>query len=151
MGSNRIAICDGCGKEEKIVKGWTTRAAKFCMNCKLKQDRDKKKPFVSKKVTERQLSKYRMDDLINREIWHERKRECVECGSPLISPPVKSYFSHLLSKGAHPELRFDKENIVLHCRGCHNKWEFAAGFREKSNTLEKHRGYLSRHSSKFAQ
>ena len=117
----------------------------MCMKCIRLKDMDKKKPRLTT-TTERQISKLKMDDVINKEIWAERPRICEECQSPLKTPPVKSYFSHLLSKGAHPELRHDKRNIVLHCRECHNKWEFAPGFRQSCLTYNKHLEYIESRS-----
>lgn len=145
MANPRISVCDGCGNESKIVKGWSTRASKLCMTCKLKEDIGKKKKPVAA-VTPRHITKLNMDDIINKEIWEERPHVCEECGDNLPKIPVKSYFSHLLSKGAHPELRHDKDNIVLHCKPCHNKWEFAHNFRQSSATYRKHLAYMQRHS-----
>jgi hypothetical protein len=68
----------------------------------------------------------RRDGRINREIWAERPHVCFECGKDLGKRPLKVYFSHCHGKGARPDLRHVKENIPLHCRGCHNVWEFGA-------------------------
>lgn len=58
------------------------------------------------------------------EIWEERPHFCVKCGLFLGSEPKVFYFSHIKSKGAHPELRLDKKNIELLCYDCHYAWEF---------------------------
>lgn len=62
-----------------------------------------------------------------RQIWDERPRVCKVCGYP-ISTPLAHVFSHVYSKGAHPELKYERRNIELWCstlirsdgnRGCH--------------------------------
>lgn len=61
------------------------------------------------------------------EIWQERQHICANCGYP-ISRPVAHVFAHKRSKGARPDLKYDKDNIELLCstiirndgqRGCH--------------------------------
>lgn len=61
------------------------------------------------------------------EIWQERDHLCVNCGVWIASPVVHN-FSHVRSKGARPDLKFDKDNIEILCssvnrpdgkRGCH--------------------------------
>ena len=80
-------------------------------------------PKITKDLVER-----RKDDwLVNLIIWESRPRVCVECDRDLNihgdERPPKSYFSHLISKGAHCGLRHVSGNIVLHCGLCHQKWE----------------------------
>lgn len=53
------------------------------------------------------------------EIWIERPHLCNRCGKELPGPPRAHYFHHKKTKGAHPELRLDKENIELVCLQCH--------------------------------
>ena len=57
------------------------------------------------------------------EIWNERSHSCIEC-SRKISRPSAINFSHYLSKGAFPELRFEKKNIDILCSDCHFRFEF---------------------------
>lgn len=61
------------------------------------------------------------------EIWEERPHECAVCGAN-ISWPAANVFAHVYSKGAHPSLKYCKENIQLWCStiirtdgkvGCH--------------------------------
>lgn len=141
----RIGHCDSCGSDDvNIGAGWTTRNNKKCVKCMIAESRAKARPV--KKITDRQKVKFKDDSDLNAEIWATRPHVCEECQTPLPKKPVKTFFSHLLSKGAHPELRHDPDNIVLHCRGCHNKWEFAAGFRKTSVTYNKHLSYIESHS-----
>jgi len=57
-----------------------------------------------------------------KEIWRERSHYSEVSGEYLgVFSPV--YFSHLLTKGSHPELRLDKENILLMTFEEHRLWE----------------------------
>jgi len=115
--SDRIAECNGCGKTVKIVYGWSTRNRKFGLCC---MPRKEKKRINA--VSTRQKLKWELDNDLNEKIWSDRPHVCFECGILLRGPAKKLYFSHILSKGAHPELRFDPENIV---RNGHRLVEFA--------------------------
>ena len=63
-------------------------------------------------------------------IWNSRLHNCEVCGRPLIRKKNEvGIFSHILSKGASPQMRLDEDFILLmgdslwpHC-GCHAKWE----------------------------
>ena len=57
-------------------------------------------------------------------IWDKRTHYCFHCGTYLGSIMKPIYFSHILSRGAHPGLRCDEENIVLACRDCHYIYDF---------------------------
>ncbi len=145
MKPERKAKCDFCQEPDTFIgSGWTTRNKKKCIKCMIK-DGKKTKPLP--KFTDRQKSRLALDDQVNKSIWESRPRICIECGEVLGPKPVKVYFSHLLSKGAHPELRHDPSNIVLHCRDCHNKWEFAPGFRNTSVTYKMNLWYIEKHST----
>lgn len=58
-----------------------------------------------------------------KEIWEEREHKCFVCGSELGEFSV-ILFSHVLTKGAYPSLRLNKENILLKCEPCHHRYEF---------------------------
>ena len=52
------------------------------------------------------------------DIWLERERTCVNCQTEIRNfHPM--HFHHLHTKGARPDLRLDKNNIVLVCSACH--------------------------------
>lgn len=92
-----------------------------------------KRAPISKSPTKARVSLLKEDERINRGIWRDRKHVCFECdsaippgidskGQPTV--PAKAVFSHVHSKGARPDLRHVKENIVLHCpEPCHQTWE----------------------------
>lgn len=73
-----------------------------------------------------EATRERRGDLIQlfEEIWNERKHICMKCGVSLGDDPKPIYFSHILSRGAHSELKMDKNNIELLCMECHQKHEF---------------------------
>lgn len=59
------------------------------------------------------------------ELWYEREHCCSNCGE-WIATPVVHNFSHIRSKGARPDLKYDKDNIEILCSsvnkqgtGCH--------------------------------
>ena len=76
-----------------------------------------------------------------REIWDEREPRCVNCGVWIASPVVHN-FSHIRSKGARPDLKFDKDNIEILCSslnrpnrvGCHElNHTNPAGFKKRKS------------------
>ena len=157
MTKGRISQCDFCFKPNVvIVRGWSTRADKMCIVCeakritairleKFKETLVKKEivPYspVYAKTTDRQKKKLSEDDRVNEEIWATRPHVCDNCDKRLPATPVKANFSHLLTKGSHPDLRHDPENIVLSCYDCHNLWEFGKN-RENMATYQKHIAYM---------
>lgn len=127
--------------------GWSwrfdsDRREVLCAHCdKHRKMRENPPKPMSRKPTER-LKEARDEDLgVNNQIWATRPHRCIECGDPLNDPPVKTYFSHLLPKGHYPQLRHDPANIVLHCPGCHNLWEFGTG-RGETATYGLHIAYM---------
>ena len=62
-----------------------------------------------------------------REIWNERPHESEVSGEPLpynFGPGMFFVFSHVLSKGACPQLKLDKRYIILMTIEEHEEWEF---------------------------
>lgn len=49
---------------------------------------------------------------------------CEECGKPLYWPSALNV-SHILTRGAHPEMAHDPRNTNMLCISCHNLWEHA--------------------------
>lgn len=75
---------------------------------------------------DKEVTKERRGDLqsLFMEIWNERSHICVKCGKKLGEEPKAIYFSHILSRGSHPELKMDKNNIELLCSACHKLHDF---------------------------
>lgn len=63
-----------------------------------------------------------------KQIWRDRPHYSEVSGEPLIGFNL-AYFSHILSKGAHPKHKLNPENILLKTVQEHNEWEF--GDRER--------------------
>lgn len=57
-------------------------------------------------------------------VWEETPHYCFHCGKWLGLEMKPIFFSHILSRGAHPGLRCDPENIVLACMECHQIYDF---------------------------
>ena len=91
---------------------------------KWKWDKIEKKlkpiPKISQKKKERIKKEWSEADLF-REIWWERSHNCEICWK-FIPEPRPECFSHILSKGRYPALRYNKRNIVLCCQIlCHKE------------------------------
>ena len=84
---------------------------------KWKWDKIEKKlkpiPKISQKKKERIKKEWNEADLF-REIWWEREHICEICWK-FIPEPRPECFSHILSKGRYPALRYNKKNLVICC------------------------------------
>ena len=103
--------CKECGNEDYI---WSKGRCKPCSS------KSYKKIGPSKNVKE----KIDLDTRFYEEIWSERPHYCEECDKYLGEKWERYMFSHILSKGAHPELRHEKLNIAISCLDCHSRYEF---------------------------
>lgn len=61
---------------------------------------------------------------------------CEECARPLNNFSA-SFVSHILTKGAHPELAHDPRNFNLLCVKHHNMWEFETDTKRKMKIFRK--------------
>ena len=59
-----------------------------------------------------------------KEIWAERPHKCSVCGEVLPVFTVR-FFAHVLSKGSRPDLRLEKENILIMCYPHHWTYDHA--------------------------
>ena len=69
---------------------------------------DKSKQFVDK------------DTAFYNEIWQENLHKCYHCGAFLGDTWKKWNFHHLKPKAKFPNLRYEKDNVVLLCLQCHS-------------------------------
>lgn len=53
---------------------------------------------------------------------HHFPMVCENCGKP-IRYPWATNVSHILTRGAHPEMAFDPRNISILCAECHSLYE----------------------------
>ena len=127
--------CNACNKNYYIVnkKYWLCNMCNFKrlhsgmtqfevayerQKAKMVSDYQKKKK-VPKTRTKKPSGEWNMF----LEIWQEREHRCEHCKMWLGDFPKAFMFSHRKGKGAHPELRLDKDNIDLFCWDCHYAYD----------------------------
>lgn len=54
--------------------------------------------------------------------WTHKKHICEECMKPLKAYSAV-HVSHILTRGAYPEMAHDCRNVNILCLDCHNRWE----------------------------
>jgi len=55
-------------------------------------------------------------------MWRNKAHQCEETMKPL-NNYSSIYISHILTRGAHPEMAHDPRNINILCQEMHNLWE----------------------------
>ena len=55
-------------------------------------------------------------------VWKNKPHYCEECMKPL-REYSSVYVSHILTRGAHPDMAHDPRNIIILCFNHHNQWE----------------------------
>lgn len=81
-------------------------------------------------------------------VWLHKYHYCEECGRPL--PEYSATFcSHILSRGAHPEMATDPRNINILCFNHHQQYEF--GDREKMRIFEKNQKTIELLKSEYSK
>lgn len=68
-----------------------------------------------RKKSERQVLVEDCDDLCRKIVRSRDKERCVICGST-----NRLQVAHIFSKGAHPSMRFEIDNLLLTCYHCHH-------------------------------
>ena len=117
LNPKHIGDCNRCGKKSvQIAGGWSTRADKRCVSC----ERARKKAKEGENLKRRMQKPWKQEC---KRIWATRPHRCIECEAHLLAPH-SIHFSHVRTRGSHPELEDDPDNIVLHCARCHDKWEY---------------------------
>ena len=53
---------------------------------------------------------------------HHKPLVCENCGKPIRHPSATNV-SHILTRGAHPDLAHDCRNVNILCFECHSAWE----------------------------
>lgn len=74
-------------------------------------------------------------------IWEHKPHHCEECLKPLHNYSAV-YCSHILTRGAHPNLSHDVRNINILCAQHHNQYEF--GDRENMRIMKKNAAIIQK-------
>lgn len=74
-------------------------------------------------------------------VWLHKDHFCEECLRPLHNYSAV-YVSHILSRGAHPEMAFDPRNNNILCFEHHNQYEF--GDRENMRIMKKNAAIIQK-------
>lgn len=53
-------------------------------------------------------------------LWSKREHRCENCGEWLGKEPLSHMFDHTLEKSKYPELKYEEDNIMFLCLGCHD-------------------------------
>jgi len=77
----------------------------------------------AKRLHSKKSKKRKQDNDWYESTFNQSTKVCEECGISL-QGYSKAYVSHILSKGAFPEFRYEKDNINILCFDCHQRWEF---------------------------
>lgn len=88
-----------------------------------------------KKVSNRRAAVVKADRELYARVWAARPHVCDECDLNLGNFPNPTFFSHILTKAAHPALRHVDANIQLLCFKHHHQYEF--GDRRAMKTAQK--------------
>ena len=120
--TKEVRPCKSCGDSCLIYdhNKW------LCRDCARKRKQDRVRELSGRSD---------FNDLrdVFREIWNERPHYCQNCGKWLGNEPKAIFFSHIKSRGAHPELAYEKSNILLYCSECHHRWDFGDRTEMKGN------------------
>lgn len=72
-------------------------------------------------------------------VWNNKPHVCEESGIYLLSYSA-CYISHIITKGAHPEMAHDPRNVNILSLEAHNKWE--TGNRKSMKIYPKNKGTI---------
>lgn len=107
---------------------------KFTIDIKLRVELQEDKFGSRKKITARNQKFFHW-------VWLHKEHFCEECGRPLTEYSA-TFCSHILSRGAHPEMAIDPRNINILCFNHHQQYEFGDRqsmriFAKNQQTIEK--------------
>lgn len=75
---------------------------------------------AAKKMIEKSSQFVDKDNSFYSEIWKERIHQCEKCGVGLGNEWKKWNFHHIELKSKRPDLRYEKNNVILVCLMCHS-------------------------------
>jgi len=122
----QVGICSKCGKE-KIITQKTLHLCLHCQDAYYRRNQVNKKQKPIPRYSESGRKRKAKDIDFYKKAW-EKKQDldggcrCENCGVYL---PVYSstFVSHILTRGANPELAHDFDNYNILCLACHRQWE----------------------------
>lgn len=116
-------ICAGHdGQPHPAIIYKNINGKKFCLFCTFKLEGSKMAKKNPPKKEDKDLSKKQKELFF--EIWNERMINGLnycEVTGELIHSPHTYNFDHLLEKSKYPELRFNKDNIIIISADAHSK------------------------------
>ena len=120
-------ICNDCGRLSYIYH----KKKKQCQYCWKKERssswKANSKPKEPTRINPRSKKGYKTaqdDSKFFHQLWKSKPHFCENCSKDLGDDYNPVYFSHILSKGAYPNLRYYIDNINILCFKCHQEWEF---------------------------
>lgn len=115
---------------------------------RIKNGAVRKPTFISRKSSgnkkPRKVQGINDDERWYRKAWASRPHVCEECGYPLGEQFRRIFVSHILTKGAHDDLRTHPQNFNLLCPAHHDQWEFRD--RENMAIYENNRSFMERYT-----
>lgn len=81
-------------------------------------------------------------------VWDNKPHYCEETLRPLHNYSAV-YVSHILTRGAHPEMALDPRNTNILCYEMHNAWEF--GDREKMRIFAKNQRTVEKLKQEYSR
>lgn len=88
----------------------------------------------------------RANERFFRWVWAHKPHYCEETMRPLPNYSA-TYCSHILTRGAHPEMAHDPRNINILCAEMHDKWE--NGDRKTMRIYEKNQRLIDRLKAEY--
>src|ERR1035437_5130074 len=115
---NKIGICS-CHNKKSVIVNVRHNLCAIGNRARLDGQKDcttKLSPKIDKKM---------LDDLFYMKAWRMKTNICEECNK-VLPRFSRMFISHILSKGAFPNLRHNFENYQKLCADCHIRFETGA-------------------------
>jgi len=120
-------LCNSCGmltyiyqkKKQQCQYCWKKERAVIW-----KENSKPKKVTPIKAQSKKGARTANKDSIFFHSIWDNAIHNCENCTKYLGDDYNPVYFSHILTKGAYPQFRYETNNINILCFKCHQEWEF---------------------------
>lgn len=166
MGNEKEKVGTGCKEcgSPHIVNKWY-RLCEKCNNIRLhgseygkqhKVSPKQRKPLKSTKMpikmglSKKALSVIKKDEEVYEKVFNSSNHRCEECHTQLNTEfrddegrvIMRARYSHILPKGAYPQLRHNEDNFNNLCPTCHHRYEF--GDKENMKIFKKNEEIVCR-------